>query len=90
MTNTYFSPLVLEVELVENTIDTLADIVGGEQIKDVQNGILTYFDKNRVIIKQDNLYEIKDDVGNVSLFEIKEKRTNIDETQNFDNATKGI
>ena len=90
MTNTYFSPLVLEVELVENTIDTLADIVGGEQIKDVQNGILTYFDKNRVIIKQDNLYEIKDDVGDVSLFEVKEKRTNIDETQNFDNVTNGV
>jgi hypothetical protein len=90
MTNTYFSPLVLEVELVENTIDTLANIVGGEQIKDVQNGILTYFDKNRVIIKQDNLFEIKDDVGNVSLFEVKEKRTNIDETQTFDNVTKGL
>ena len=90
MTNTYFSPLVLEVELVENTIDTLANIVGGEQIKDVQNGILTYFDKNRVIIKQDNLYEIKDDVGNVPLFEIKEKRTSIDETQTFDNVTKDL
>ena len=89
MTNTYFSPLVLEVELVENTIDTLADIVGGEQIKDVQNGILTIFDKNRVIIKQDNLYEIKDDVGNVPLFEVKEKRNSIDETQNFDKVTKG-
>jgi hypothetical protein len=87
MTNTYFSPLVLEVTLVENTIDTLADIVGGEQIKDVNNGILTYFDKNRVIIKQDNLYEIKDDVTNKSLFEVKEKRNNIDETQNFDNVT---
>ena len=90
MTNTYFSPLVLEVELVGNTIDTLADIVGGEQIKDVQNGILTYFDKNRVIIKQDNLYEIKDDVGNVPLFEVKEKRTSIDETQTFDNVTKDL
>jgi hypothetical protein len=90
MTNTYFSPLVLEVELVENTIDTLANIVGGEQIKDVKNGILTYFDKNRVIIKQDNLFEIKDDVGNVSLFEVKEKRTSIDETQTFDNVTKGL
>ena len=90
MTNTYFSPIVLEVELVQNTIDTLADIVGGEQIKDVQNGILTHFDKNRVIIGQDNLYEIKDDVTNVQLFEVKERRTNIDETQNFNNVTKGL
>ena len=43
-----------------------------------------------MIIKQDNLFEIKDDVGNVSLFEVKEKRTNIDETQTFDNVTKGL
>ena len=90
ISNTYFSPLVLEVEMVENTIDTLTNYVAGEQIKDVQNGILTYFDKNRVIIKQDNLYEIKDDVTNVPLFEVKEERTNIDETQNFNDVTSGV
>jgi hypothetical protein len=90
ITNTYFSPLVLEVELVENTIGTLADIVGGEQIKDVQNGILTIYDKNRVITDQFNLFEIKDDVSNVPLFEVKEKRNSIDETQNFNNITSGI
>jgi hypothetical protein len=90
ISNTYFSPIVLEVELVENTIDTLADFVAGEQIKDVQNGILTYYDKDRVITKQFNLYEIKDDVENVPLYEVKEKRTNIDETENFDNVTGGL
>jgi hypothetical protein len=62
--------------------------VAGEQIKDVQNGILTYYDENRVIMRQDNLYEIKDDVTNVPLFTIKEQRTNIDETQSFDSITK--
>jgi len=90
ITNTYFSPLVLEVELVQNTIDTLTNYVAGEQIKDVQNGILTYFDENRVIIKQVNLYEIKDDVTNVPLFEVKEKRNSIDQTQNFDDVTQGV
>lgn len=90
ISNTFFTPLVMEIEMVENTIDTLTNYVAGEQIKDVQNGILTYFDKNRVIIKQDNLYEIKDDVTNVPLFEVKEERTNIDETQNFDSVTSGV
>jgi hypothetical protein len=90
ITNTYFSPLVLEVELVQNTIDTLTNYIAGEQIKDVQNGILTYFDENRVIMRQDNLYEIKDDVTNVPLFEIKEQRTTIDETQNFTDVTQGV
>lgn len=84
LSNTNFNPVTIEVDLVENTIDTLSDIVAGEQIKDVDNGILTYYDKNREITKQFDLYEIKDDVENVSLYEVKQKRTNIDETQNFD------
>ncbi len=90
ISNTFFSPLVLEIDMVENTIDTLSDIVGGEQIKDVDNGILTYYDKDRVITKQFNIYEIKDDVNNVPLYEVKEKRTNIDETQNFDDVTGDV
>jgi hypothetical protein len=87
LSNTYFTPVVVEIELVENTIDTLADIVAGEQVKDIQKGILTHYDKDRVITKQFNLYEIKEDTTNVPLFEVKEKRTTIDESQNFDDVT---
>lgn len=90
MSNTFFSPLAIEVELVENTIDTVANILAGEQIKDIQNGILTYYDENRNITKQFNLYEIKNDVTNVPLYEVKEKRTNIDESENFDDITNGL
>jgi hypothetical protein len=90
MSNTYFSPVVVEVEMVENTIDTLTNYVAGEQIKDVQNGILTYYDENRVITRQFNLFEIKDDISNVPLYEVKERRTNIDVTENFDDVTAGI
>ncbi len=90
VSNTFFTPLTIEVELVENTLDTLADIVAGEQIKDVQKGILTHYDKNRVITKQFNLYEIKEDVTDVPLFEVKEKRTSIDETQNFDDIVDEV
>ena len=88
--NTNFNPVVLEVEMVENTIDTIANIIAGEQIKDVQNGILTYYDENRKIKKQFNLYKIKDDVTDVPLFEVKEKRTNIDESQDFDDITDEV
>lgn len=90
ISNTFFSPLVIEVDLVQNTIDTLSDLVGGEQIKDVDNGILTYYDKNRVITRQFNIYEIKEEIGNISLYEVKERRTNIDETQNFDSVTGAV
>ena len=90
ISNTFFSPLVIEVDMVANTIDTLTNFVAGEQIKDVDNGLLTYYDENRVIIKQFNIYEIKETVDNVPLFEVKEKRTNIDETQNFDDITSEV
>lgn len=88
--NTNFSPVVLEVEMVENTIDTIANIIAGEQIKDVQNGVLTYYDENREITKQYNLYQIKDDVTDVPLFEVKELRDNIDESQDFDDITDEV
>jgi len=90
ISNTFFSPLVIEIDMVANTIDTLTNYVAGEQIKDIDNGILTYYDQNRVITKQFNIYEIKEDVGDVPLYEVKEKRTNIDETQNFDEVTDGV
>ncbi len=90
ISNTFFSPLVIEVEMVENTIDTLSNFVAGELVKDVDNGVLTYYDKNRVITKQFNIYEIKDDVNNVPLYEIKERRTNIDETQNMNDIISDV
>jgi hypothetical protein len=90
LSNTYFSPLVIEVELVQNTIDTIAEVLIGNQVKDVQNGILTYYDNDNVITNQFNLFEIKDDVTDVPLYEVKEKRTNIDDSQSFENVIGGI
>ena len=86
VSNTFFNPLVIEIEMVENTIDTLANILAGNQVKDVQKGILTYYDANNVITNQFNLFEIKDDVVDVPLYEVKEKRNSIDTSQNFNNV----
>lgn len=94
LSSTSFNPVTVEVEFVENDIDTIVDYVGGEQIKDVDNGILTYYtldaNGNRRILKQFDLYEIKDDVGNVSLYEVKEERGTIDTSQDFDDVTGGV
>lgn len=90
MSNTFFSPLTIEVDLVQNTIESLANILAGNQVKDVQKGILTYYDKNNVITNQFNLFEIKDSVTDVPLYEVKQIRTNIDETQNFSTVIDGI
>jgi len=90
ISNTNVKPEVIEVEMVENTIDTVIDYVGGEQIKDVDNGILTNYDKDRNIIGQSDLFEIKDDFTGTSLFEVKQKRTTIDTSQTFENVLKDV
>lgn len=90
ISNTNFNPETIEIELVENTIDSIMDVVAGEQIMDVNNGILTNVNKNREITRQFDLFEIKDDFTQDSLFEVKQKRTNIDNTQTFDNVLKNL
>jgi hypothetical protein len=90
LSNTNMKPEVIEIEMVENTIDTVVDLVGGEQIKDVDNGILTNYNKNRQITRQFDLFEIKDDFTGVSLFEVKQKRTTIDTSQTFDNVLSDL
>lgn len=91
ISNTFFSPLVIEVDMVQNTIETLTDYVAGEQIKDANNGILTYYDKNRTILKQFNIFEIKETVDDTSsTYEVKEKRATIDETQDFNDIISEV
>lgn len=90
ISNTFFNPIMIEVEMVENDIDTIVNYVAGEQIKDVDKGIVSYYDKNREIVKQMDVYEIKNDVGNVSLYEVKQIRENIDITQDFDEIISGV
>jgi len=87
LSNSYFTPTSIEVEMVESNIETLTELVAGEKILDVDNGILTLYDKNREITRQFNEFEIKDDVNDVSLYTVRERRTNIDTTQTFNNIT---
>jgi hypothetical protein len=86
-TNTFFNPTTIEVEMVEHDASTLAHALYGNQSKAVTPGIYTIYDNNNSIYKQYNLYEIKDDV-NETLYEVREKRTDIDETLNFDTITE--
>ncbi len=83
LTNTFFTPLVVEVEMVKDDLASIAVYLKGEQLKDVANGIVTHFDENRVITDQENLFEIKSQTGDVSLYEVREKRTNIDTSQDM-------
>lgn len=87
MTNTFFNPKTIEIEMVEHDESTLAHALYGNQSKAIESGIYTIYDKDNNIYKQYNLYEIKDEF-NETLFEIREERTDIDESLDFDNITQ--
>ena len=72
--------------MVEHDASTLANALYGNQTKAVTPGIYTIYDKDNNIYKQYNLFEIKDDF-NETLYEVRENRTDIDETLNFDTIT---
>jgi len=89
LTNTFFNPTTIEVEMVEHDSSTLAHALYGNQTKAVSNGIYTIYDNNNdnAIYKQYNLYEIKDEF-NETLYEVREEKLDIDETLNFDDITE--
>ena len=88
ITNTYFNPIMIEVEMVAHDVETLAFALLGNQSKSLEDGIYTIYNFNNDIYKQFNLYEIKDQFSGKPLFEIREERTNIDFTKSFINVTK--
>jgi len=90
LSNTNVNPETIEIEMVENTIDTVVNYVAGEQIRDVKKGILTYYDESRNIVKQFDVYNIEDNINNEELYEVKEERATIDYSQDFDNITSDV
>lgn len=87
LTNSYFNPTTIEIEMVEHDISTLALALYGNQSKALNSGIYTIYDGSNNIYKQFNLYEVKDQF-NETLYEVREERTDIDQTLNFGDITE--
>lgn len=88
ITNTYFNPVTVDIEIAEHDIDTLAIALYGNQTKSIEDGVYTLYNKDLNIYKQYNLYEIRDEFNNL-LYEVRENRNeNIDFSKNFTNITE--
>jgi len=86
ITNTFFNPVFLEIEMTEYDLETLSYGIYGNQTKSIQDGKYTIYDSNNQIYKQYNLYEIQDNTG-TPLYEVRQEVDTIDTTKNFDNIT---
>lgn len=86
ITNTYFNPITLDIEMAEHDIDTLAIALYGNQTKSMEDGIYTLYDPANNIYKQYNLFEIRDEFNNL-LYEVRQDRgDNIDFSKNFNSV----
>jgi hypothetical protein len=85
ITNTFFNPTMVEVEVVDQDISTLAIALYGNQTKSIEDGVYTIYDSSNNIYKQYNLYEIRDQFNEL-LYEVRQDRgNNIDFSKNFEN-----
>lgn len=87
ITNTFFNPIVLEIDMVEYDIETLAYGIYGNQIKSIVDGKYTIYDFANRIYKQYNLYEIQDQFTGEPLHEVRQLVNNIDFTKDFNTIT---
>jgi hypothetical protein len=87
ISNTYFNPITLEIDMVEYDISSLAIALYGNQTKSIDDGIYTIYDTQNNIYRQYNLYEIRDQF-NALLYEVRQSRgNNIDFSKNFTTIT---
>jgi hypothetical protein len=85
ISNTFFNPVTLDVEIVEHDASTLALALYGNQTKSMDDGIYTIYDSSNNIYKQYNLYEIRDQFNEL-LYEVRQDRGgNIDFSKSYDN-----
>ena len=88
ITNTFFNPITLDIEIAEHDFSTLAIALFGNQSKSIEDGIYTLYDTNNNIYRQYNLYEIRDQFSEL-LYEVRQDRgNNIDPTKSFSNISQ--
>ena len=88
ISNTFFNPITLDIEIAEHDFSTIAIALYGNQTKSIDDGIYTIYDSQNNIYRQYNLYEIRDQFNNL-LYEVRQDRgNNIDFSKNFTNITQ--
>jgi hypothetical protein len=82
--NTKFSPVMIEIEMVEHDAETLPTMLEGDTIMDHDNAIMTHYNENKEIYQQYDFYEQKNSLGE-PLYTVKRKRENIESSEDYDN-----
>jgi hypothetical protein len=76
LVNTLFEPVCIEVEMVENDADTIATMISGSQLRDLNSGIITTYDDGNNIVMQHEMSTLKRTETGTPQYEIRENRKN--------------
>jgi len=85
LVNTMFEPVMLDIEMTEHDLNTMAYMLEGSQVRDLDNGLVTTFDENNQIYHQTEHYTLKDSATGKPVFEVKKNKVDgIDFTQTIE------
>lgn len=80
--NTLFEPIQMDIEMCENNDDTIAMMLKNDQLRDLDNGLITTFDENGAIYHQSEHFTLKNTMNGNPVYEVRHNRkSNMDFSQ---------
>lgn len=85
LVNTYFEPIMLDIEMTTHDADTISYMLENSQLRDLDNGLVTTYNDKNEIYSQSEHFTLKDQYTGKPVFEVKQnKGNNIDFSQTID------
>ena len=85
LVNTYFEPIMLDIEMTTHDADTISYMLENSQLRDLDNGLVTTYNDNNEIYSQSEHFTLKDQYTGKPVFEVKQnKKNNVDFSQTID------
>ena len=85
LVNTYFEPIMLDIEMTAHDADTISYMLESSQLRDLDNGLVTTYNDKNEIYNQSEHFTLKDQYTGKPVFEVKQnKNNNVDFSQTID------
>lgn len=89
LSNTFFDPTMVEVEMVNQTLETLSWLLGGNSVRNLETGEYSVFDDEGNLFKQYVLMTRKSQFNNGNL-DIRQEIKDVNLDQNFNDISQGL
>lgn len=91
ISNTKFDPLMVEVEICKHDIETLNTAIDGNQVRSLDNSLVTTYNEDGEIYSQKEFIHLKDTFTQSDVYEIKKDRSdNIDFAPNYNDLMENV